>query len=128
MQYPLLRWIVEQEGAGFQSVQNRWRPTDLLYVGQVRALLHDMERRFQQLEEARSELGTLERAEKYIKVLTRLRLWLRQAYYNWKANHMVFLQAVSGFYSEYGYLLRFLKFDHARGRLADRDAEQKQGV
>lgn len=100
----------------------------MLFIQQVRMLLHDMERRYKRLEAARPELETLERAERYIKLLTRMRLWLRQSFYTWKANQLAFLQATAGFYSEYGQLLRFLKFDQARGRLADRGAEQKQGV
>jgi hypothetical protein len=98
-----------------------------LFLQQVRALLADMERRYKRLEGARPELETLERSERYTKLLTRMRLWLRQASYNWKANHLIFIQAVAGFYSEYGILLRYLKFDQTRGRLADRDAG-KQGV
>ena len=128
MQYPLLRWIVEQEGSDFQVVQNHWRPVRLLFIQQVRALLHDMEHRYKRLEAARPELETLERAERYIKILTRMRLWLRQSFYTWKANQLAFLQATAGFYSEYGQLLRFLKFDQTRGRLADRGAETEQGV
>lgn len=94
----------------------------MLFVQQVRALLHDMEQRYRRLDAARPELLTLERAERYIKLLTRMRLWLRQAFYTWKVNQLVFLQATAGFYGEYGQLLRFLKFDQTRGRLADRDA------
>lgn len=127
MRYPLLQWILDQEGPDFQTVQNRWRPVDILFLQQVRALLADMERRYKRLEGARPELETLERSERYTKLLTRMRLWLRQASYNWKANHLIFIQAVAGFYSEYGILLRYLKFDQTRGRLADRDAG-KQGV
>lgn len=125
MQYPLLLWILDEEGPEFQSVQNRWRPSQLLFLQQVRVLLQDMERRYHKLEAARPEIETLERAPRYIKCLTRMRLWLRQSYYTWKANQLVFLQAVAGFYSEYGSLLRFLKFDQTRGRLADRDAGQR---
>ena len=108
-------------------VQNRWRPTDLLFIQQVRMLLHDMEHRFKRLEAARSELETLRRAEFYIKVLTRIRLYLRKAMFNWKANQLVFLEAASGFYSEYGQLLRLLKFDSMGWRQADQRKE-RQGV
>lgn len=128
MQYPLLLWILNEEGSEFQSVQNHWRPTHLLFLQQVRALLRDMERRYQRLQAARPEMETLERGPRYIKCLIRMRLWLRQAYYTWKTNQLVFMQAVSGFYSEYGALLRFVKFDQTRGRLADRDAGRNEGV
>lgn len=102
----------------------RWKPVDLLFTQQVRVLLHDMERRYTRLEVARSELETLKSGDRYVKALKRMRLLLRQTFYNWKANQLVFLQATAGFYAEYGQLLRFLKIDQARGRLADRE----QGV
>ena len=60
------------------------------------------------------------RAPRYIVLLNRMRLWLRRSYFTWKANQLVFLQATAGFYSEYGQLLRFLKFDQQRGLFADR--------
>lgn len=123
MQYTLLPWIIEQEGSDFQVVQNHWRPAHLLFIQQMRVMLQDMKRRYQQLEAARSELQTLERAERYIKLLNRMRLWLRQAFYSWKANQLAFLQATAGFYSDYGVVLRFLKFDQMRGRFASPAAE-----
>ena len=127
MLYPRLQRILEEEGPDFQVVQNRWRPLHLLFLQQARVLIHDMERRYKTLDEARPELATLARADRYIKVLTMMRLRLRQAFYTWKANQLVFLEATAGFYAEYGQLLRFLKFDQLRWLLADRVPE-RQGV
>jgi hypothetical protein len=41
---------------------------------------------------------------------------MRDAGYKWRADQVAFLEAVSGFYSDYGIILRFLKFDEAMGR------------
>jgi predicted DCC family thiol-disulfide oxidoreductase YuxK len=113
--YELLQWILEQEGSQFQQVSYRWRPIDLLMVQQEKILLHDMALRYKHLEAAEDEIRTLNRADKYITKLVRMRLWLRQAHYAWRANHLAFIEAISGFYTEYGALLWLLKTDQARG-------------
>ena len=118
MSYSLLTWILEQEGSQFQQVSYRWRPLDLLMVQQEKRLLNDMAHRYRHLSAAEDEIRTLNRADKYITKLVRMRLWLRQAHYAWKANHLAFLEAVSGFYSEYGAVLWLLKTDQARGAFA----------
>jgi hypothetical protein len=114
--YRILPWLVEQEGSDFQQVHNRWRPKSLLMLQQVRKLLKDMQARYEHLSAAEGELGTLDRAPKYIRYLRRMRLWLRQASFKWKADQLSFLQAVSGFYSDYGVVLQLLRFDQARGK------------
>ena len=115
MSYRLLQWIIEQEGSQFQSVSYRWRPTDLLLIQQQKLLMQNMVRRFKHLEAAEDEIRTLNRADKYIAKIKRMRLWLRQAHFAWKANHLAFLEATAGFYLDYGAVLWLLKTDQARG-------------
>ena len=86
-------------------------------VQQEKRLLQDMVQRHRHLVAAEDEIRTLNRADKYIQKLTRMRLWLRQASFAWKANHLVFLEAVAGFYENYGAVLWLLKNDQARGAL-----------
>lgn len=128
MRYQLLRWILEQEGSDFQSVANRWKPTRLLYLQQVRNLLRDMEQRLDRLEAALEELRTLDRADRYVKALVRMRLYLRKAKFTWKGDQMVFFQSSAGFYQEYGAILYLLKVEDQRGRLADPAEGVKEGV
>lgn len=117
MDFPLLNWIIRQEAGQFQQVTNRWRPNDLLMVQQEKRLLGDMVQRHRRLVSAEDEIRTLNRADKYIQRIKRMRLWLRQASYAWKANHLAFLEAVAGFYVDYGAVLWLLKTDQARGAL-----------
>jgi hypothetical protein len=116
--YSLLKWIIRQEAGQFQQVTNRWRPTDLLMVQQEKRFLEDMVNRHRHLVAAEDEIRTLNRADKYIRKITRMRLWLRQAHFAWKANHLAFLEAVAGFYTDYGAVLWLLKNDQARGVLS----------
>ena len=118
MDLPLLNRIVEQEGSQWQQVSYRWRPIHLLFFQQERLLIHDMVRRYRLLEEAEPEIRTLNRADKYITKITRMRLLLRHAHFSWRANHLTFLEAVAGFYTEYGAVLWLLKTDQARGALS----------
>jgi len=82
---------------------------------QIRALLRDMSARYEHLSAAHDELQSLVRGDRYIRYLQRLRLWLRQASFKWKADQLAFLQATSGFYRDYGVVLRLLKNDRAVG-------------
>jgi hypothetical protein len=117
--YPLLTEIIGQEGSDFQRIENRWRPKNLLLLPQVRLLLRDVDRRFDQLSTAEPELETLDRANIYITLVRRMRIWVRQASFTWKSDQLQFLQAVGSFYKDYGNVLRLLKFDAQRGRLAN---------
>lgn len=118
MDYPILQWIIRQEAGQFQQVSNRWRPTDLLMVQQEKRFIQDMVQRHRRLVAAEDEIRTLNRADKYIAKITRMRLWLRQAHFAWRANHLVFLDSVANFYTDYGAVLWLLKTDQARGALA----------
>ena len=126
MAYRLLPWILQQEGDSFQHVERRWRPTNLLYVQQSRALLKDMESRYKHLAAAEDELALLERANVYIQYLQRMRIRLRQAGYVWRLDQLRFIQSVASFYSDYGAILRLLKIDQSRGRF--QEPPVKQGV
>ena len=119
MSYLLLPWILEQE-SDFKRVHQHWRPTNLLFVRQARILLKDMRTRLENLEGAKDELQTLPRSDRYGKYIHKLRLWVRDANFKWKADQVAFLESVSGFYSDYGAILRLLKFDQAMGRFTDK--------
>jgi hypothetical protein len=117
--YPLLNAIIEQEGSAFQRIEHRWRPQSLLMLAQVRLLTRDLERRYSLLSAAEPEFGKLQRRDIYITLVRRMRLWVRQASFTWKADHLQFIQAVAFFYRDYGHVLRLLKIDSQRGQLAD---------
>lgn len=119
MGYALLNEIIEQEGSDFQRLNNRWRPTDLLQSQQVRLLLRDLEAKFNLLSQAEGEFATLDRRDIYITIIRRMRLWLRQARFSWKSDHLQFIQAIASFYRDYGRILRLLRIDAQRGRLTE---------
>ena len=128
MRYRFLPWILEQEGSDFQHITQRWRPTGLLMLAQVRALLKDMQQRYDHLAAAQEELQSLDRADKYIGNMHRMRLWMRQANFQWKADQLRFIQAAAGFYMDYGAILRLLKIDQSRGLFADKPELPVKGV
>lgn len=75
------------------------------------------------------EIGTLDRANVYVKLFQRMRLSLRKANFTWKSDQMSLMEAMSAFYADYGAVLRLLKIDEARGRLKEDDQSvEKQGV
>lgn len=120
MDYPLLKQLVEQEGpATFQRIDQRWRPSDLLMLPQVRLLLRDIERRYDLLAEAEPEFKKLNRSDLYITMVRRMRLWVRRATFTWKSDQLTFIQLVAKFYKDYGQILRLLKYEQLRGRFAD---------
>lgn len=119
MPYALLPWILQQEGDHFRTTDNVWRPVDLLYLQQARATLRDVEERYGRLESAVDELQTLTRADALIRLLTRMRLVVREARYVWKSDHLAFIRSISEFYQSYGLVLRQLRIEQARGRFAE---------
>lgn len=119
MAYHLVPWILEQEGDSFQKLDRHWRPQNLLFVRQSQTLLQDMQRRYRYLSEAQDELETLDRANVYVQLLTRMRIRLRQAGYVWKLDHLRFMQSVASFYSDYGAIMRLLKIEQSRGRFKE---------
>lgn len=129
MQYQLLPQLLRQEGTHFQQVQNFWRPTELLLLQQVRRLLRDMQGRYDRVAAAHEELQSLVRADRYIKLLNDMRLALREANFQWKADQLRFLRAASRFYTDLGTILRFLRFEQQRGTFDEnRSNEMTKGV
>jgi hypothetical protein len=118
VQYELLPVLLALEGP-FQRLEHRWRPTDLLYTPQVRALLRDIQDKYKRLEAARSELETLTRADILAKLLIRMRLYVRQAGYVWKMDQLAFIKAVASFYSDFGIVLYLLRREEATGRFSN---------
>lgn len=120
----VLEQLLDQAEGQFQSIDRRWRPTDLLVEPYRRQMLTRIERLYDEISAAEPEFKTLDRAEFYLRSLRNLRVWLRQAKFAWRFDDMTFLQAVAGFYTDYGAILRLLKIDQARGRLP----QSEQGV
>jgi hypothetical protein len=120
VQYSYIPWILEQEHeTDFQSVQQRWRPHNLLQLRQTQFLLKDIRSRLQNLDLARDELNSLVFGPRYLKYLKRMHLWVREAGFSWQADQLKFLKSVAGFYSDYGAVLRLLKMDQARGKFTE---------
>ena len=120
MQYHYIPWILEQEDpATFRAVHQQWRPKDLFLMRQVQLILKDVQSRYANLELARDEFKTLEYAAKYLKYLQRMRVWSREAKFAWRADQLRFLKSVSGFYSDYGAILKLLKRDQLRGKFTE---------
>lgn len=102
-------------------------PKTLVNFNQAKASLNDMGTRYTQLLEASDELSSLDRADRYIKILRRMRVWIRQANFFWRGDQLTFLRAVAGFYSDYGAILRLLKQDYDRGKFVAHEG-LNQGV
>jgi hypothetical protein len=107
--------MLREEGTHFQDVSDIWKPTQLLYTAQVRGLLNDMQGKFDEASAAGEEFQNLPRSDRYFKQLTEMRLALREAHFQWKANQVRFLSAASKFYSNFGAMLRFLRWEAQRG-------------
>jgi hypothetical protein len=86
---------------------------------QIQLILKDMESRQANLELASEEFKGLEQAPKYFKYLRRMRIWLRDAKFAWKADQLRFLKSVAGFYSDYGAVLKLLRMDELRGKFSE---------
>lgn len=107
--------MLRQEGTSFQDVSDIWKPTELLYMAQVRDLLHDMQGRYNEVAAATEEFQTLPRSDRYFKELAEMRMSLREAHFQWKSNQVRFLNAASKFYANFGAMLRFLRWELQRG-------------
>ena len=129
MEYTYIPWILEQEeGSEFKSVHQNWRPRDLFLMRQIQLILKDMESRQASLELAKDEFKSLEYSAKYFKYLRRMRIWLREANFAWRADQLRFLKSVSGFYSDYGSILRLLRMDELRGKFSEPASVENIGV
>lgn len=118
MATPLLYALVQREGTAFERITNRWRPKDLLFELQAKEMMKDMARRYASLLQAEGELQMLDRADFYLKLVRKMKLVLRRAYFVRRLNQLAFLEAVAEFYAAFGLVLRFLKIDLGRGLLA----------
>jgi hypothetical protein len=119
VQYKLLPRILEQEGSQFYSVSQKWQPKSLIPDPYRRNLLKDAQGRFKGLSDAEPEFRTMDRAHLYVQILRRMRLTVRAAQFAWKFDDLKFLASIATFFTDYGTVLRLLKFDSARGRLND---------
>lgn len=117
MEYRLLPGILEREGAQFYNVTDKWQPKSLIPDPYRRNLLKDAQRRFKALAEAEEEFKSLDRAPLYIQLLRRMRFSVRDAQFAWRFDDLKFLEAIAGFFIDYGMVLRHLRYDKARGRL-----------
>lgn len=121
MQYRLLPQILQQEGNQFYRGNRRWQPKSLIPDPYRRNLLKDAQARFEVLSAAEDELRTLDRAPLYIQILRRLRLSVRLAQFAWGTDDLKFLESIASFFTDYGTVLRYLKFDEGQGRFANAD-------
>jgi len=114
---PILRSLLDQEAGAFQQVNNKWRPQNLFFELQTKELMNDMVRRYIRLKEGEGELLTLGRADLLTRLVRKMGLLIKHAYFVRRANHLAFGQDVSEFYTAYGEVLRYLKIEQARGKL-----------
>jgi hypothetical protein len=89
-------------------------------------LLKDLRFRLDNLELARDELRTLKYGPRYLKYLQRMHLWVRQAAFAWQADQLKFLKSVSGFYADYGAVLRLLRIDQSGGKIQEPETTQTE--
>lgn len=121
-----LQQILDREvEEDFQSVSQNWRPKKLLFVSQCHQLLADMERRYQALDKAKDEFGTLTYRSKYMRYLLRMKIWVRDSKFVWHSDQLKFLKSVAGFYADYGAVLRLLRNDQLRGSLYEPQTESR---
>ena len=120
----LLPKILESEGRSFYRIDRRWQPKDLIPVQYSRKLLDDVEARYKRLVGAQGEFRPLKRAHEYLRILKSMDLVIRRAKFAWRHDDLVFIQAISEFYSDYGTVLQMLKVDQARGRLEEPEDQE----
>lgn len=116
MLYTQIPKILDQEGTDFYRIENRWQPKDLIPGPYRQDMLKDVQGKLNQLSAAEDELQLLDRAPLFVGILKNLRVVVRQAQFSWRVDDLKFLQAISEFYSNYGIVLKHLKYEQARGR------------
>lgn len=126
MSVRILPWILEQEAGAFQRIDRRWRPQNLLPEPYRRNLLKDIQARNDRIASALDEFASMDRGDVYVKLVHRMRLYVQKAKFAWRYDDLAFFQAVTGFYSDYGTIMRLLATDKARGRL-DPSQVEKEG-
>jgi len=121
VRYTLLPQILQLEGNQFYRNDKRWQPKSLIPDPYRRNLLKDAQARFETLSAAEDELRTLDRAALYVQILRRLRLSVRFAQFAWGTDDLKFLESITSFFTDYGTVLRYLKFDEGQGRFENAD-------
>lgn len=116
MQYEILPRLLRQEGNQFYKSNSRWQPKNLIPDPYRRSLLKDAQSRFENLSAAEDELRGLDRASLYIQILRRMRLSVRLAQFAWNSDDLKFLESITSFFTDYGIVFRYLKFDEGQGR------------
>ena len=128
MQYELLPQIITDEGTNFYRITYRWKPKGLIPDPYRRNLLKDAQKRFELLTLAEEEIQTLNYPDRYFKIIRKMRLGLRKAHFAWRSDDLEYLRQIADFYSGYGIILRYLKFEQARGRFKEQPIVEPQGV
>lgn len=128
MDFKVLPKVLGLEGGSFYRVDRRWKPQNLLPEPYRRDLLKDAQKRFELLSQAEVEFKVLDRSSRYIQLLRRMRLVIKDAQFAWRSDDLRFLVAISAFFQDYGTILRFLKEDHARGQLSTTDPAPSEPV
>lgn len=88
-----------------------------------RNLLKDAQGRFELLTAAEDEFQTLDNANRYFKIIRKMRLGIRKAQFAWRSDDLEFIKQIADFYSGYGTILRYLKIEEARGRFGSQPVE-----
>jgi hypothetical protein len=129
--YLLLPQLIDQEGDAFYRITYRWKPKGLIPDPYRRNLLKDAQAKFEKLTAAEDEIQTLTYADRYFKILRKMRLQLRKAHFAWNSDDLELLNQLGDFYSGYGIILRYLKLEQGRGRFEKQPQDQpaeSQGV
>ena len=119
-----LQRILDQAGRDFYRIDRRWQPKDLLPTIHSKPLLEDVGKRLDLLKDAEEEFQQLKRSGRYLGIIKRMQINLRRARFSWRQDDLVFLQAISELYQDYGTILQMLKTDEARGMLNETETEQ----
>ena len=125
MRYRILPSILQEEAGHFQKLDQRWRPNQLLPEPYRRSLLKDIKRRYVKLFSALDELSSLERGDRYVRLVHRMRLYSQKASFAWRFDDQSFIQAIAGFYADYGLLLRWISIDQKRGKFKPSSGEEE---
>jgi predicted DCC family thiol-disulfide oxidoreductase YuxK len=124
VRYRILPEVLEQEGTQFYPIRNTWKPKGLIPDPYRRNLLKDAQARFERLELAEEEFKTLQNPSRYVKILRRMRLSMRKAHFAWRADDLLFLQSIGEFFTDFGTIFRWLKWEELRGTFEQQPVEQ----
>jgi hypothetical protein len=123
VQYLVIPQLIDQEGDSFYRITYRWKPMGLIPDPYRRNLLKDAQSRFEKLTVAEPEIQTLNYADRYFKIIRKMRLQLRKAHFAWHSDDLELLTQLGDFYAGYGIILRYLKIEQQRGRFGKPKAQ-----